>query len=85
MLTGVFKQAPVTLISQEDYEEWETERQGSLQKLAWLLQEIRKVVMEDSEGAAVLILVNRDEPIHVYKAKEKVGGLPPEIVEQFWD
>jgi hypothetical protein len=56
-----------------------------LQKLAWLLQELRTVVKEEmSEGSAVLVSLGEGELIEVFEAKTSVDTLPKEIVEEFW-
>jgi hypothetical protein len=81
----------------DDFEKWEKENQQGLQKLVWLLEELRKVAMEN--GAAIAVFLGIDEPrpegaaegskkpdpsLRVYTAKDKVGALPDEIVEKFW-
>tara|TARA_R110002003_G_scaffold1364_2_gene22907 strand:- start:8262 stop:8450 length:189 start_codon:yes stop_codon:yes gene_type:complete len=57
-----------------------------LQKLEWLLQELRRVVREETkEGSAYMYALGRGEDgLVVYEAKESVGTLPGEIVEKFW-
>jgi hypothetical protein len=87
----------VKQMSVEDFETWEKENQQSLQKLVWLLEELRNVTIEN--GAAIAVYLGKDEPrpegaaegskkpdssLRVYTAKDKVGALPDEIVEKFW-
>jgi hypothetical protein len=82
---GVLKQAVVEKASAVDFEEWEKKNQASLRKLAWLLRELRGVVKMTSEGSAVLVAMGKGQPMEVYEVKKKVGALPKEIVERFWD
>jgi hypothetical protein len=82
---GFFTRAEVKYVTHEDFEEWEGKQQEVLQKLVWLLQELRTVVKEKSrEGSAVLVSLGKGEPIEVYETKTRVGALPQEIVERFW-
>jgi hypothetical protein len=82
---GLFTRAEVKFVNHEEFEEWESKQQNLLQKLAWLLQELRTVVKEEmSEGSAVLVSLGEGELIEVFEAKTSVDTLPKEIVEEFW-
>lgn len=83
---GLFKKPELKYITQAETDDWEDKYQVSLRKLAWLLEELRTVLKEQtSEGSAVLILVGKGEPLVMYESKKHVDALPKEIVDVFWD
>ncbi|KAE8831401.1 hypothetical protein PTNB73_09059 [Pyrenophora teres f. teres] len=87
---GIYKDTSVKVKSihqkgDGSFEEWETRNQESLQKLVALLQILRQRVWEGTEEhSAILIAKNRND-LKVFATKERIGALPREIVERFWD
>jgi hypothetical protein len=95
-----FTRATVKHLDVDEFVAWETEvkaadlwnnapakdTQQCLQKLEWLLQELRRVVKEETkDGSAYMYALGRGEDgLVVYEAEENVGALPKEIVEKFW-
>jgi hypothetical protein len=95
-----FTRATVKHLDVDEYVAWETEvkaadlwnnapakdTQRCLQKLEWLLQELRRMVKEETkDGSAYMYALGRGEDeLVVYEAEENVGALPKEIVEKFW-
>jgi hypothetical protein len=83
---GLFTRADVEMFDQDEVEEWENKYQIGLRKLVWLLHELRTVVKDRTrEGTAVLVATGKGKPIVVYETKTRVGALPQEIVERFWE
>ena len=70
---------------QEDFEAWAIKNQRSLRRLVWLLREIRRLVLERTDGKAVLVAMEKGSPLQVFPMKEGYGALPREVVERFWD
>jgi hypothetical protein len=95
-----FTRATVKHLDVDEFVAWETEvkaadlwnnapakdTQQYLQKPEWILQELRRVVKEETkEGSAYMYALDRGEDrLVVYEAEESVGALPEEIVEKFW-
>jgi hypothetical protein len=83
---GLFKKPEFNYLTQAETDEWEEKCQLSLRKLAWLLEELRVVVKEQtSEGSAVLVCTGKKAPLMMYETKKHVDALPKEIVDVFWD
>jgi hypothetical protein len=82
---GLVKRADVVRYGETEFEDWETRNQAQLQRLEWLLRELRRVVQGTREGAAVLVSLGKGEPLRVYETRERVGAVPREVVERFWD
>jgi hypothetical protein len=83
---GLFKKSELKYMTQEETDEWEENYQLSLRKLAWLLEELRTVVKEQtSGGSAVLVCMGKEAPLVMYETKIHVDALPKEIVDVFWD
>ncbi|KAF2850040.1 hypothetical protein T440DRAFT_532375 [Plenodomus tracheiphilus IPT5] len=70
-----------------DFQKWATvpQNQVSLRRLVWLLEEMRKLVVEKTNGHAVLVAMERGAPLQVFQAKQSWGALPREIIERFWE
>ncbi|RMZ70000.1 Geranylgeranyl pyrophosphate synthetase [Pyrenophora seminiperda CCB06] len=59
--------------------------QMGLQKLAWLLAELKDVVKKKSQdGAAVLFCLGKGNPLEVHPMQKHVPALPAEVVRRFW-
>jgi hypothetical protein len=83
---GLFKKPELKYLTQAETDEWEEKYQLSLRKLAWLLEELRTVVKEQtSESSAVLVCTGKKAPLVMYETKKHVDALPREIVNRFWD
>ncbi len=67
------------------FEKWETDNQEVLQKVVTLLQLLRKTVDEKTEHRSAVLVAMSGEDIKVYEMKERIGALPREMVERFWD
>ncbi|KAI4709330.1 hypothetical protein J4E89_006079 [Alternaria sp. Ai002NY15] len=67
------------------FEKWEKGNQEALQKVVTLLQLLRKAVGEDTEHQSAVFVAMSSDDIKVYETKERIGALPKEIVERFWD
>lgn len=79
------KRLDVEIMDHVAIEKWEMETQEKLQKLAWLLRRLRDMVMEETDGSAVMVSLGKGEPLTVYGMQQKVGALPQEIIDVFWD
>jgi hypothetical protein len=83
---GWFKAPEMKEFTEEERATWEADYQDSLKKLAWLLEELRTVVKEQtSEGSAVLVSTGKGNLLVIYETKKRIDPLPKEIVERFWD
>jgi hypothetical protein len=83
---GLFKKPELKYLTQAETDEWEEKYQLSLRKLAWLLEELRTVVKEQtSERSALLVCMGKKAPLVMYETKKHVDALPREIVDRFWD
>ncbi|KAI8941185.1 hypothetical protein NX059_002422 [Plenodomus lindquistii] len=73
--------------TQSDFEAWAAapQTQGDLRKLVWLLSEIRSLVLNKTNGHAVLVAMEKGAPLQIFQAKQSWGALPRAIVERFWD
>lgn len=80
---GLLKRADTLRASNKDFEDWEVKFQPGLQKLAWLLKELRKAVKHTRDGSAVLTSLGKGAPIVVYEAKAKPVAIPDKIVVRF--
>jgi len=67
------------------FEKWEKGNQEALQKVVTLLQLLRKTVGEDTKHRSAVLVAMGSDDIKVYETKERIGALPKEIVERFWD
>ena len=67
------------------FEKWEKGNQEALQKVVTLLQLLRKTVGEDTEHQSAVFVAMGSDDMAVYETKERIGALPREIVERFWD
>lgn len=83
---GLIEAADVIQIKQSEFEAWEEKNQKHLLRLAWFLNELRRISMEKtSRGAAILVMTEKGAPLQIYETTSAFGALPKEIVEQFWD
>lgn len=79
------KRLDVKTMDQAMMEEWETKNKAGLRKLAWLLQRLREMVTEKTDGSAIMVSLGKGEPLIVYGTKERVGALPQEFIDEFWN
>ena len=82
---GLIRAVAPVYLQNEDFEAWAVKNQGNIRRLVWLLEEIRRVVMEKTCGAAVLVAIDRGAPFQIFEAKHSFGALPKEVVERFWE
>jgi hypothetical protein len=83
---GLFKKPELKYMTQQEMNEWEEKCQLSLRKLTWLLEELRRVVKEQtSDGSVVLVSMGKKAPLVMYETKKHVDALSKEIVDMFWD
>ncbi|KAL1801559.1 hypothetical protein ACET3X_001901 [Alternaria dauci] len=67
------------------FENWETDNQEVLRKLVTLLQLLRKTVEEKTEHRSAVLVAMSGDDMKIYETKKRVGALPKEIVDRFWD
>lgn len=67
------------------FTEWETANQDKLCKLVSLLAELKRIVRETGEGAAILLCEHKGAPIQIFKAKNEKDVLPRDIIKKHWD
>jgi len=77
----------VTQTGEKDFEDWEQQNQPWLRKLVWLLQKLRDTVEKTKDRSAIFVsLAEKDNKrFTVYETKERIGALPKDLVERFWD
>jgi hypothetical protein len=71
--------------SYKGFEKWEADNQEVLQKMVTLLQLLRKMVDEKTEHRSAVLVAMSSDDIKVYETETRIGALPKEIVERFWD
>jgi hypothetical protein len=67
------------------FESWEADNQEVLQKLVTLLQLLRKTVEEKTEHRSAVLVAMSGDDMKIYQTKKRIGALPKEIVDHFWD
>ncbi|KAJ4374610.1 hypothetical protein N0V86_007481 [Didymella sp. IMI 355093] len=81
---GLIEAPDVIQITQGEFEEWEVRNQKHLLRLAWFLNELRRITVEGTSlGAAVLVMTEKGAPLQIYEAKKSSGALPKKIIERF--
>ena len=77
----------VTQSGEKDFEDWEQQNQPWLRKLVWLLQKLRDTVETTKDRSAIFVALNEkdNKRFTMYETKERVGALPRELVERFWN
>lgn len=68
-----------------ELEDWAVQHQRYLRRLVWLLEEIRQVVLEKTNGHAVLVAIEKGAPLQIFQANRNHSALPKEVVGKFWD
>ncbi|KAG9187330.1 hypothetical protein G6011_05201 [Alternaria panax] len=67
------------------FENWEAGNQEVLQRLVTLLQLLRKTVEEKTEHQSAVLVAMSGNDMKVFETKKRVGALPKQMVERFWD
>jgi hypothetical protein len=67
------------------FDNWESGNQEALQKVVTLLQLLRTTVDENTAHRSAVFVAMNSEDMKVYETKERIGALPKEMVERFWD